>query len=502
MSDDSILIKCAAGTISGIKSKDISYFYGIPYAKPLTKETQWQPPEAIGKEITFEAINKGFSAPQTIYRDSFLTDSSLPDQSIDCLTLNIASKNINDSMPVMIWIHGGAYITGSSNSVVYDLDFLPLHEIVLVTINYRLGPFGFLKLDEATNGQIKSTGNEGLMDQKLAIEWVKENISEFGGDPENITLFGESAGAWSVALQSSVSPEGNLFSKAICQSGGMNAYFDINRGNKWGELFIKTAHETGFKVSDLHTLDYQHITKISSKMKHTMIADGMWLTPEVGFAPIADGKFLSLDPIKNFRDSSIRLIIGTTSDEYRLWSEFEHYYLSLDKENFYKRLGKIFKKDTVKKIADIYLSAIGDKQGNKYKHALSDLMTDWTFGMHALDLLEQHKNKSYGYFFNEPSPLFEGKLGAYHASELPYVFGSANKKMFKNLCSEKSEEISNFFQVSWSQFAKTGSPSSHLLDWDVYENNSLIVNINSMPKIRTFKNKDRIKLLHESKLNF
>jgi len=96
-----------------------------------------------------------------------------------------------------------------------------------------------------------------------------------------------------------------------------------------------------------------------------MIADGVWLTPEVGFAPIADGKFLSLDPVKNFRDSSIRLIIGTTSDEYRLWSEFEPYYLSLDKENFYKRLGKIFKKNTVKKIADIYLSTLGDKLKGK-----------------------------------------------------------------------------------------------------------------------------------------
>ena len=163
----------------------------------------------------------------------------MPDESIDCLSLNIASKDINANMPVMIWIHGGAYITGSSNSAVYDLDYLPLHEIVLVTINYRLGPFGFLKLDEASNGLIKSTGNEGLMDQKLAIEWVKENISEFGGDPENITLFGESAGAWSVALQSSISPEGNLFSKAICQSGGMNAYFDVDRGNKWGEYLSK-----------------------------------------------------------------------------------------------------------------------------------------------------------------------------------------------------------------------------------------------------------------------
>ena len=150
-------------------------------------------------------------------------------------------------------------------------------------------------------------------------------------------------------------------------------------------------------------------------------------------------------------------------------------------------------------IAKIYLS--DEHDGNKFQHALSNLMTDWTFSMHTLKLLEQHQDKSFGYFFNEPSPLLDGTLGAYHASELPYVFGSANKKIFKDFCSEKSDEISNFFQVSWTQFAKTGSPSSHLMDWDVYENNSSIAYINSTPKIKTFKNKDRIKLLNESKLN-
>ncbi len=493
-----VSVSCKAGKFTGIQKNNINFFYGIPYAKELTKETQWLPPEKLNSEIKLQAIKRGFSAPQTIYKESFLSDPSMPDESIDCLSLNIASKDVSADMPVMIWIHGGAYITGSCNSVVYDLDYLPLHEIVLVTINYRLGPFGFLKLDEVTNGQIKSTGNEGLMDQKLAIEWVKENISEFGGNPENITLFGESAGAWSVALQSSVSPEANLFSKAICQSGGMNAYFDIDRGNKWGELFIKTAREGGFKIDDLHILDHQQITKISSKIKHTMIADGIWLTPEIGFAPIADGKFLPLNPIENFKDSSIRLIIGTTSDEYRLWSEFEDYYINLNEDNFYRRLRKIFKEDAVDKIAKNYLSH--ENVGNKFQHALSNLMTDWTFGIHALELLEQHKDMSYAYYFNEPSPLFDGKLGAYHASELPYVFGSANKKFFKDFCSEKSSEISNFFQVSWSQFAKTGSPSSHLIEWDVYENSSSITYINSTPKNKTFKNKDRIKLLNESKL--
>ena len=113
-----ISVCCNAGKFTGIVRNNINFFYGIPYAKPLIKETQWQAPEKIDFEISIEATHKGFSAPQTIYQASFLTDPGMPDESIDCLSLNIASKNINGNMPVMIWIHGGAYITGSSNSAV------------------------------------------------------------------------------------------------------------------------------------------------------------------------------------------------------------------------------------------------------------------------------------------------------------------------------------------------------------------------------------------------
>ena len=495
MSD--ICVNCRAGKISGIQKNNVNFFYGIPFAKPLTKKTQWQAPERTNAEISFDAINPGFSSPQTIYRESFLTDPSMPLESIDCLSLNIASKNINGNLPVMIWIHGGAYITGSANSAVYDMSSLPLHDIVLVTINYRLGPFGFLKLDEVTNGQIRSTGNEGLMDQKLAIEWVKENITDFGGDPDNITIFGESAGAWSVALQSSISPKGNLFSKAICQSGGMNAFFKETRANLWGELFIKTAHDNGIKVRDLSKLDHSQVTSIASEMKHNMIANGTWLSPEVGFAPVADGNFLPKNPLEKFRGSSIRLIVGTNADEYRLWSEFEPYYLNLDKENFYKRLNKIFKQEAVNKIVKKYLQK--EPAREQYKHALSNIMTDWTFGIHAMELLEQHQDKSFGYYFDEPSPIFDGKLGAYHASELPYLFGSALQNNFSDFCSKHALKISNFFQISWTEFAKTGSPSSHLIDWNVYNVNQSIAFINSTPKIKNNKNIDRIKLLYESR---
>ena len=490
------IVKCSAGKISGRLKNEINFFYGIPYAEPLTNTSQWYAPKKLKDSITFEAIKKGFTAPQTIYRKSFFNDPSLPEESIDCLTLNIASKNLNLKMPVMIWIHGGAYITGSANSALYRLDSIPLHDVVLVTINYRLGPFGFLKLDEVTNHRIPSTGNEGLMDQRMAIEWVKENIEAFGGDPDNISLFGESAGAWSVALQSAANPSGNLFSKAICQSGGMDAFIDKDRANKWGDLFLKICSENDFPLKSLNKIEHRDITNIAKKMRHTMIADGQWLAPEIGFAPVADGEFLPINPLSSFQDSEIKLLVGTTADEYRLWSELEPYFLNLTKEQLDKRLKKLFKQEAISKIKALYVKeSLGE---NSYKESLSNIMTDWTFGIHILTLLEMHSTKAFGYQFNVNSPLLDGRLGAYHSSELPYLFGSWSK--FPDLCSSNAQTISDFLQISWTNFAKSGSPSSEQFYWPSYSEKNSVAQIDSQIEVRPYNNSSSIKLLHDSKI--
>ena len=493
------IVKCKAGSITGTFKNDVNLFYGVPYAKPISTKTQWSAPEHLKKEITVDATIKGFTAPQTIYRQSLFQDASLPAESIDCLTLNIGSKKLNAKMPVMIWIHGGAYITGSSNSSLYQLATLPLYDVVLVTINYRLGPFGFLKLDDVTDGKISSTGNEGLMDQKIAIEWVKNNIQDFGGDPDNISIFGESAGAWSVALQSAADPSGKLFSKAICQSGGMDAFIQKDRANQWGELFLKTCSDNGFLVEDLCNLPYESIVNIAKKMKHTNIAGGKWLSPEIGFCPVADGKFLPLDPMSNFEDSDINLLIGTTADEYRLWSELEPYFLNLSNEQFLKRLSKIFNKQSISKIQSLYLDEdIGEQS---YKNALSNIMTDWTFGIHVKELLERHGSKTFGYQFNVKSPLLDGRLGAYHGSELPYLFGSWENN-FSDWCSHDAKIISKFLQISWTNFAKTGSPSSELFEWQTYSKNNLVTQIDSKIELKPYNNISKIKYLNESKITY
>jgi para-nitrobenzyl esterase len=492
-------VKCKAGSISGILKNDVNFFYGIPYAEPLTCKTQWNAPEHLKKEITLDATIKGFTAPQTIYRQSLFQDPSLPKESINCLTLNIASKKLNAKMPVMLWIHGGAYITGSANSSLYQLETLPLYDIVLVTVNYRLGPFGFLRLDDVTNGAISSSGNEGLMDQRMAIEWVKDNIQDFGGDPDNISIFGESAGAWSVALQSSVDPSGKLFSKAICQSGGMDAFIHKDRANQWGELFLKICSDNGLLVEDLCNLPHESIVNIAKKMKHNTIAGGKWLAPDIGFSPVADGKFLPLDPMKDFEGSDINLLIGTTADEYRLWSELEPYFMNLTNEQLLKRLSKIFNKQSISQIQSLYLDA-GAGEGS-CKNALSNIMTDWTFGIHVTALLEIHKSKTFGYQFNVQSPLLDGRLGAYHGSELPYLFGSWENN-FSDWCSQDAKIISEFLQISWTNFAKTGSPSSELFEWQTYSENSLVTQIDSKVELKPYNNISKIKLLNESKITY
>ena len=230
-----------------------------------------------------------------------------------------------------------------------------------------------------------------------------------------------------------------------------------------------------------------------------MISGGQWLAPEIGFSPVADGKFLPLDPIKNFEGSDINLLIGTTADEYKLWSELEPYFLNLTNEQFVKRLSKIFAKPAISKIQSLYLD--GDIGEHSYKDALSSIMTDWTFGIHVTELLEKHKSKTFGYQFNIKSPLLNGRLGAYHSSELPYLFGSWENN-FLDWCSQDAKKISNFLQISWTNFAKTGSPSSELFEWQTYSKNNLVAQIDSKVELRPYNNISKIKLLYESKITY
>ena len=355
------LVQCKAGQFEGMLQDNCHQFFGIPYAE---YEQRWDASFLIEKEFNLKVAEKGYSAPQTRSVDqsqsgiSFFQDNSLSKQSEDCLTLNICSNDIKAKKPVMIWIHGGALVTGGSSSIMYDLKHLAKRGIVVVSINYRLGPLGFMRLDEVTEGQINSSGNEGLIDQRNAIRWVKDNISSFGGDPNNITIFGESAGSWSCNLQIAAGEE-NLFQKAICQSGGLDAIATKEKANHWAELFIEQFKKDGHKVSDLRSCGWETIVDSAKKLKHSALSDGKrWIFPEVGFLPVIDNKFIKDNYLETYSSSSIHLIAGTTLDEYKLWSAFHPRIGKNDHRYIIRRLSKMFESSKLPELISIYMNIL------------------------------------------------------------------------------------------------------------------------------------------------
>ena len=494
------LVECKAGQFEGVVQDACHHFFGIPYAK---YEQRWDESTLIEKELNLKVIEKGDSAPQTRAIEqnqlgtSFFQDNSLSKQSEDCLTLNICSNDIKAKNPVMVWIHGGALVTGGSSSIMYDLKSLAKRGVVLVSINYRLGPLGFLRLDEVTEGRIHSSGNEGLIDQRNAIKWVKDNISSFGGDPHNITIFGESAGSWSCNLQIAAGCDG-LFQKAICQSGGLDAIASKEKANLWAELFIKQFEKDGNKVSDLKSCDWKLIINSAKKLKHSALSDGeRWIFPEVGFLPVIDNKFIKDNYLETYSYSNIHLIAGTTLDEYKLWSSFHPRIGKNEEGPITRRLSKMFESSKLPELITAYGEYLKTTElGDIY----SAILTDICFGIPTHKTLQKKEGNSFGYLFSTQSKILRGKLGCFHASELPYVFGVHSKKPYSSWGPKKSKEISDNFQIPWTNFSKKSDPSFGDFSWSNYNNSFEIALIGN--KVKALRNPflERYELIEKYKI--
>ena len=494
------LVECKAGQFEGIHKDGCYQFFGIPYAR---YEQRWDESILIDKELNLKVTEKGDSAPQTRAIEqsqlgaSFFQDNSLSKQSEDCLSLNICSKDIKAKNPVMIWIHGGALVTGGSSSIMYDLKPLAKRDVVIVSINYRLGPLGFLKLDDVTGSQICSSGNEGLIDQRNAIQWVKENISSFGGDSNNITIFGESAGSWSCNLQIAAGGD-SLFQKAICQSGGLDVIASKEKANQWAELFIEQFKKDGHKASDLRSCDWELIINTAKKLKHSALSDGeRWIFPEVGFLPVIDNKFIKDDYLATYSSSSIDLIAGTTLDEYKLWSTFHPRIGKNDERYITKRLSKMFESSKLPELISAYSEYL---KISEFGDIYSAILTDICFGIPTHNTLVKKEGNSFGYLFSTQSEILRGKLGCFHASELPYVFGVHSKKPYSSWGPKESQEISDNLQIPWTNFSKSADPSFGDFAWNNYNDSFELALIGD--KVRALRNPflERYELIEKYKI--
>lgn len=471
MQHKDVIVETYYGKIRGEYKDGLYVFKGVPYAKAPIGELRWLPPEPPEpwKGIR-EAKSFGPVCPQIKTNldllEGFIIDEP---QSEDCLYLNIWTPGIDDNRrPVMVWIHGGAFVMGSSSHPLYRRGKLALRgDIVLVTINYRLGPFGFLNLKEITQSKIPSTGNEGLLDQIAALRWVKKNIEAFGGDPENITVFGESAGAMSLACLLVMDEAENLFQKAILQSGSARVAKNLKKSSMLAKTFFEIS---GLKIGDIETLRALPTEKIL-EIEDEMIKRSKELAL---FSPVVDGEYIQELPIKlmkSGKSKKVPILIGTNLDEWNLFAFGFSEVLAMDEAKLHEALMEIIPENKVKKSIEAYTNFLRERGKETLPwQILSAIQTDIFFRIPTMEIVEAYT--SFGkpvflYLFTWASPLLDGLVGACHTLELGFIFGNYNDKFCG--AGPLADRLSLKMQDAWTSFARYGNPSCESIGiWPEY----------------------------------
>ena len=491
-----LIVETGNGKVKGFKEnigdKGVTKFLGIPYCQSPVGELRFAPPKPHpGWTGVFEALNYSKISIQPPPDPSLSILDDPYNIGEDCLTLNIYvpgepfSKVDSLKKSVMVWIHGGGLLSGASSWQMYNPTNLALKgDVIVVTINYRLGALGFLAV-----GSEESTGNFGILDQLAALRWIKDNIATFGGNPENITIFGESAGSMSVSTLVALPKAKGLFNRAICESGAP-VTMDFEKAMGLKEQFLATLSLKDDK--DLLSVSAADILSVQNDIS-TQVGYDISLP----FLPIVDGILIKEHPYETYKkgqENPVDLLIGTNRDEMNLFS------LSipdLAKLSFEMIPGLFAKKpELISGYSDVLPDSLIDRYRDLLDESVSPLKlwctlaTDVAFRIPSICIAKAHssnhgvddKVKTYCYRFEWVSSFLSGNLGSCHGLEIPFVFDLLDHPfigMFAGADRPESKGLSEFMTSAWYNFAKTGIPDGH---WDAYDESSqkiMIINADS-----------------------
>jgi para-nitrobenzyl esterase len=463
---DPLVIRTADGPVQGAQVGSVRRFLGVPYAAPPVGDLRWLPPQPPAAwTAPLDATRPGSECPQIVPIINQISGNE------DCLYLNVftPSPAPTRALPVMVWIHGGGFTVGSG----MDDDptrFVAAHHVVVVSMNYRLGPLGFLALpDLAQSDPRHSTGNLGLEDQQAALRWVRANAAAFGGDAGNVTIFGESAGGVSVCAQLLSPGSAGLFEKAITESGPCTL----------GAVALPAAEQQGAEfVAKLGCSGASPLACIQSKPVDEVL-DAMPPDPTFLFGrganwdPVADGVVLPSDPIRAFDAGDfhrVPMIVGANRDEGRLFTGLAYnamghplpasQWAGAVDHYFGPRVGPLVR-------AEYPLSRYPDP-GAAFGQAIGDAIlacpavNSATVASRFVPVYEYEYDHTPNPFVL-PMPGID--LGAFHSAELPYVFGGPVSSSGPIVFSPAEQKLSDTVSGAWARFAATGSPDGAGLDW-------------------------------------
>ncbi|MDQ1374750.1 MAG: para-nitrobenzyl esterase [Actinomycetota bacterium] len=469
-------VETATGRVEGRTKDGVTQFRGIPFAAPPVGDLRFRPPQpALSWTGTRDATRFGPQALQAAGQMEALFGGTPPASSEDCLFLNVYTPAADDARrPVLVWIHGGAFLTGSGATPWYNgQSFAAAHDLVVVTINYRLGALGFLHLEDIGGDGWEGTGNLGILDQVAALEWVRDNIAAFGGDPDNVTAFGESAGAMSVGTLLGTPAAKGLFTKAIPQSGAAHhgktrEAADATARELFAELGLEPTPEGAARLRDLPV-------DAILEAQNTLVMRN--LSAALAFTPVVDGIVLPEAPIDAIGGGSaagVRVLIGTNADEMKLFSMMDTRLSVLDEATLLSRVGKEL--DDAGKAAELVTAYRATRPDASAGEIWGDLQSDYIFRIPAVRLAERQSDRNnavFSYLFRWKSPAFGGALGACHALEIPFVWNTLEHGMSQLFCGpadDTSRALAATMHEAWATFARTGTPSAPgLPDWPAYD---------------------------------
>ena len=467
-----------SGRVRGESGAQGVAFKGIPFAAPPVGDRRFRPPQpAEAWNGVRDATTFGPICPQMQLGTAGGVLAALGSgepMDEDCLFLNVWTPAVDDAKrPSMVFIHGGAFRGGSGSTSMYDGSAFARDGVVLVTLNYRLHALGFLALDGLFGGA-EGTGNLGILDQIAALRWVRDNIAAFGGDPDNVTIFGESAGAMSVGTLLGTPSASGLFHRAILESGASRHNLSPATAQRVAERTLEVLEVAPGDWDALRAVPVDRIVQASLQVGTLEAAAvlGDEANLRMPYMPVVDGSTRDQLPIDLVRLGAARgvdVLVGFNAEEWRLfiWGMPEELQAVIPPPNvapYFERSGR-----DVDEIVKVYAEARPDADD---LDVLAAIESDQIFGIPAIRLAEalvEHDPDVWMYRFSWRTPVLGGALGACHALELPFVFETLDDA--RELVSDDApEDLARSVHGAWVRFAATGNPNGgDLPAWPRYD---------------------------------
>lgn len=473
------VVTTRSGPIRGVAEGDLAVFRGVPYAAPPVGPLRWRPAQPHpGWSGILDASAYGPGSPQAVREgDRVLGGHGSPPFDEDCLTLNVWTPGTDDARrPVLVWIHGGAFISGSGAMPHYSGEtFARDGDLVVVNLNYRLGPLGLLHFAPDGAAAEPGSGNVWLTDQLAALRWVQDNIAAFGGDPGNVTVAGQSAGALSTAALAGHAGDGGLFRRAILQSIPLAMPLATPaeaRDRTAAYLEIVGAKD----VDELREVPWPGLVEATAGLLAATAEWGHWTAP---FMPVLDGSTAPRQPVENLLagpGADIDVLIGWTGEESAFAFALGETYASATREQVLRRVRDGFGDDA----EAAYAAYEAARPGARPVDVLIDLTTDEAFKRPTLAFAEARAalgRPVWVYEFAFPTPAHDGRLGAPHCLDLPFVFDNfddwAHAPFLAGMDTRIRDGLARAVHRAWISFVRTGDPNHPAVPrWDRYDGNS------------------------------